>query len=394
MDPLLTSLPSEVEAWLTVMADWPFYEFSPGRANNLLAQVLTRMVKQPNSIVNQVLNLWDDQLPIPGRITHELRLFGNPTVDPAVLVKIAQLNAKIHLADWFKILLLAVEENPLEVLAIAEGIINLFRAPEILQATREEILRDLTTLHEDQGELTDQMVQLPLVQFIKNGWTLTVKVEPEILRKPLEAASYLMTRPTTGVVPLTRPSAIVTMTNPRKTGLSLPNEDQQFQLTVQYAVSSMHQRRVILTMLGLIKNLKGLSTKLTTEEQFDLEWFREYGPVNTPYDGEAQQCCADGCRMMTCCAHEETDEDGFTEDPFSDQPYRLEWYRGVCDVCSTPIPTKKHAIRMPCLYGGWLGCYCSNECLTTTIKNNRDGPLISMAIQTAMEELKRWKLYE
>jgi hypothetical protein len=70
---------------------------------------------------------------------------------------------------------------------------------------------------------------------------------------------------------------------------------------------------------------------------------RIYGPLN-----KGEYDCAnsiDGCRMLTCCCHEE------------------DWFEGVCDSCFKKIKDISHCLRYPVKGGGWVGCFCSMECI-------------------------------
>ncbi len=79
-----------------------------------------------------------------------------------------------------------------------------------------------------------------------------------------------------------------------------------------------------------------------------------YGPVNrgnwvcpTSPDGE--------CRMILCKCCE---EDGGYElkDDWS-------WFTGRCDKCDDTILLNTLALRFPLGKGGWIGCYCSIDCI-------------------------------
>lgn len=39
------------------------------------------------------------------------------------------------------------------------------------------------------------------------------------------------------------------------------------------------------------------------------------------------------------------------------------WFTGFCRQCSTRIERREYAVRKPYVKGGWLGCYCSWECI-------------------------------
>lgn len=88
-------------------------------------------------------------------------------------------------------------------------------------------------------------------------------------------------------------------------------------------------------------------------QQEDEGLFRIHGPANPLLDSDASQMSAGGCRMLSCMVFDYDDED---------HEY-VDWFIGNCQTCLNRIRSRAHAIRLPYLYGGWKGCYCSFECL-------------------------------
>jgi len=72
---------------------------------------------------------------------------------------------------------------------------------------------------------------------------------------------------------------------------------------------------------------------------------RVFGPLNAKIGTECRSGLLGGCRMLTCTCLEKT------------------WFTEACDVCGQGIADLSHAIRRPYSSGGWLGCYCSEECV-------------------------------
>lgn len=54
------------------------------------------------------------------------------------------------------------------------------------------------------------------------------------------------------------------------------------------------------------------------------------------------------CRMLNCECKEEENET---------------WFTGCCNECNSKIRNISYAVRFPLEKGGWLGCYCSFECI-------------------------------
>lgn len=98
-----------------------------------------------------------------------------------------------------------------------------------------------------------------------------------------------------------------------------------------------------------IYNLKG-----------NIELFRILGPVNPHYNTDLtlDHICYKygGCRMLTCVCFEH-DED----EPLDD------WFTGICQKCGSKLRSRAHAIRKPLKFGGFVGCFCSTECIKDTV---------------------------
>jgi len=81
-----------------------------------------------------------------------------------------------------------------------------------------------------------------------------------------------------------------------------------------------------------------------------------------------------GCRMLTCVEYEQqylNDDsvDSFDVNYQDDAFDKTEWFTGSCDVCFNKIQFKHYAVRLPLWRGGWLGCYCSWDCVRKTLNN-------------------------
>lgn len=102
---------------------------------------------------------------------------------------------------------------------------------------------------------------------------------------------------------------------------------------------------------------------------------QQYGPSNTLYDTDLTGTISDttleqqlqtndicrqiGCRMLTCNEYHE-DDDIYEEDYFVAS---RDWYTGACDFCLNTIEHRHYACRFPPKNGGWIGCYCSWDCV-------------------------------
>lgn len=121
--------------------------------------------------------------------------------------------------------------------------------------------------------------------------------------------------------------------------------------------------------------------------------FREYGPVNTVYEGqgESEYECSKygGCRMLLCNEFEAT-MDGEDIDLMADYDLIGErsWFTGQCqyEECKThKIQAHHYALRLPLMYGGWKGCYCSFKCLEACTNDSYTRTMIHIMKEQIME---------
>jgi len=131
-----------------------------------------------------------------------------------------------------------------------------------------------------------------------------------------------------------------------ETGITIENIEKSKEFIRSYlAVASQDEKRQLLEPY--------LEKKYLSELQDDLELFRVLGPANPIYDSVLGQMSLGGCRMFTCSVFDYDEEDDSYDD----------WFIGNCESCLKRIRNRWHAIRMPRPAGGWVGCYCSFECL-------------------------------
>ena len=51
----------------------------------------------------------------------------------------------------------------------------------------------------------------------------------------------------------------------------------------------------------------------------------------------------------------------------TDQVRITEWFTGNCEECSKKIDSYRYAVRRPLMRGGWVGCFCSFDCVKKSI---------------------------
>src|SRR5439155_7296 len=84
------------------------------------------------------------------------------------------------------------------------------------------------------------------------------------------------------------------------------------------------------------------------DEMKKIDKDRIFGPRNAILNSECILGIKGGCRMLSCTCKEEDDI----------------WFTNSCDCCFKKIRNISHCIRFPLEDGGWLGCYCSLDCMT------------------------------
>jgi hypothetical protein len=102
---------------------------------------------------------------------------------------------------------------------------------------------------------------------------------------------------------------------------------------------------------------------LNQNEEFPSE--RYYGPTNEIFD---QECCGikGPCRMFYCNCRNEMDYEDTSYlnlDLNSKVKNPQAWFNGTCEECGIGIEKFKYALRFPVKDGGWIGCFCSFECM-------------------------------
>jgi hypothetical protein len=94
---------------------------------------------------------------------------------------------------------------------------------------------------------------------------------------------------------------------------------------------------------------------------------RYFGPSNSIIGTNCMTSITEigPCRMFRCICREFDDND---DEISYDEDVKPEdvWFTGNCDICQKKISNYRHALRFPIDGGGWIGCYCSFECLENT----------------------------
>lgn len=107
---------------------------------------------------------------------------------------------------------------------------------------------------------------------------------------------------------------------------------------------------------GMIVALKQNTKDLN--ERYPVERF--YGPANSIL-GRGCSGIDGPCRMFYCVCREDIDyeDTSYLNDSLDPQS----WFIGRCEECERKIRKFRHAIRFPVSGGGWIGCFCTFECM-------------------------------
>lgn len=89
---------------------------------------------------------------------------------------------------------------------------------------------------------------------------------------------------------------------------------------------------------------------------------RVFGPLNRMID---RDCISNPyingpCRMLECICCE---FDNVTNEEEEIEAVYSNWFTGRCKTCMRSIRDSSHAVRLPLEEGGWVGCYCSIDCI-------------------------------
>ena len=129
---------------------------------------------------------------------------------------------------------------------------------------------------------------------------------------------------------------------------------------------------------------------LMAEAFTNKEYFRMFGPAlpfGSIYEIENRY---GGSRMLLSEEKERTDSD------FDPATLAIStWFKGSCDKCFRKIRRKYHAIRRPLMYGGWLGCFCSVECVRDLILETELDFLEKLGVLTeVVKDLRKYGIQD
>lgn len=125
-------------------------------------------------------------------------------------------------------------------------------------------------------------------------------------------------------------------------------------------IAETNPEEIAKVMLALKDNAYPEDLKESEElkKEFPIERF--YGPANKML---GKECCSlqGPCRMFYCVCREFDEDDDYESAPAPSDSQ--EWFIGKCEECEKKIEKFRHCIRFPVDGGGWIGCFCSFDCM-------------------------------
>jgi hypothetical protein len=187
-------------------------------------------------------------------------------------------------------------------------------------------------------ELAKMPIMAPKPDWVKNFETGEV---------PSEEIIFQLTPPPVVIPEMTLDEEVRLLTDGLEaSGLDLVDRERSVEaITALLKTSSQQQKMELLAPVIEKQELDKL--------QDDIRLFRLLGPANPIYDSTNQQLAFGGCRMFSCAVFDYDDQDLSYYD----------WFTGICDICHKGIARRQYALRMPIAPGGWVGIYCSFDCL-------------------------------
>lgn len=182
--------------------------------------------------------------------------------------------------------------------------------------------------------------------------------------------------------------------------LSMPSHDVMLDLLMEgidisdptYEELKSHNSMII--NIATVKDRKEmirpyLENKIINNRYNDITLFRIYGPCNPVLEsGISLDTPLSEFRMLTDNTFNSID---YSTGTIIRNP---DWFLGYCQQCFQKIKKRCYAIRIPRVYGGFIGCFCSKRCI---LKNDdyfdieKDEPT---EIQLNMIELLEQELLE
>lgn len=102
-----------------------------------------------------------------------------------------------------------------------------------------------------------------------------------------------------------------------------------------------------------------VNSAFNSEVKYPADPDRMFGPINKRIEGRCVSSILFDCFMLSCrCRDFDQSDDA---EPTDIDPEG--WFKGECDACSRKILDISYSLRYPVINGGFIGCFCSSDCL-------------------------------
>lgn len=318
--------------------------------DELLATFLNHCLEYNNILsVKKIFDVWYKMLSVEtGQLDHLTRIFLDPAVNDKTKVLVAQTY---------------MDERPIEY--YMEKLIDYDSLAETLVAAKI-----LDSIFPTNYHAWHYLYELSVENEIEKGYT-NYLVKDYIKTRMVEKDKFI--KPPRWIINeynhLPTESELM-----EKINLDIPEYPTEeiirdLSLTPsQFEQFTNQQKRTILQKYDKQKYRLGLN--------YNNELTKTLGPANTQLSEDLTEdhICTiyGGHRMLTCFEFEDqylNDEevDDFDANYNDESRKKTEWFHYGCDWCENKIQHKHYAVRKPLYTGGWIGCYCSIQCIRDSL---------------------------
>jgi hypothetical protein len=345
MDSILNNDPSKLESYMDII---PIEKLTKESLSKFIDTILS--ICANNGRIGGVVKVIIDTLSTRAYKTSdgEVELYTRLLLDPFISIDALKVIAKSYPEITFGELMdyLIVSNTGYSSLLAANRLVEIYRPTSSMISELIDECRhiDNTYLYNFLINLTDKE-EAPMPKWM-------------ILREPIPDMKDIR------LPPLTSPT--FDLTDIRKVlGIILDSMEYSGLVTDDKGVI----RSILSFMLSNISTQDRhtiLSRYITTESlkslQDDTEIYQILGPSNPFTDSSLSQLTYGGSRMFISNEFDYDDEEESIVD----------WYIGRCQVCLRRIKSRFRALRLPRPHGGWIGCYCSFECMNTALTDKEE----------------------
>lgn len=350
------------------------YELEQLESMVLLNMMLTTAMTHQNSeVVLPILEAWNNHLPIYEDVSLFTTLMLYPVVDVGALRFVATSLVNVSFLEVMDELRLLDDSDTTAI--ACQRALEVF-GPQSQEVYQVAYLNAGGTLDPEQAVQNPDNLNQAVLAFLSNLLKPMMAPKPEWVsqdEKP-EDIIFQLSPPPIPEQTLTLEEQVDLVTaGLQASGLTLADREESIEAVTAILKSATEEQKMELLRPVLEKEqLDSL--------QGDRELFRLLGPANPLYDSNNQQLAFGGCRMFSCQLFDYDEEN---------MEY-YDWFNGLCDTCHKGIARRQYALRMPIASGGWVGCYCSFQCLRRGIdQREEDNRRPELAIRLMVDNIEQ-----